>query len=85
MAAHTDYGQTPPAYENDEERKRHLQHIEAMAAELQRSVQEVENCYEAVLARLLRQARIRDYLPVLVAKQVRNVLRAASAAKIHER
>jgi hypothetical protein len=49
-------------------------HFESLAAELHRDREEVQALYERVYLDLSDQARIRDYLPLFVARRARRVL-----------
>ena len=46
----------------------------ALACEMRISVDRVHKLYCIVLERLSKDARIRDYLPILVTKKVRNLM-----------
>lgn len=63
------------SYDNEEERKRHLGTIQMLAVELHMSLEQVRPVYEIELNKLMTHARIRDFLPVLTRRQVREVLR----------
>lgn len=56
-------------------RHKHLHFIESIAEEMQQSVQEIMPLYEEVLEALTVRARIDDYLPILVSKRVKRILR----------
>jgi hypothetical protein len=62
-------------YEDEADRLRHRRYIETTAMELDCSIDEVEEFYEEVLRGMAAKARIRDYLPILVAKSVKRSLR----------
>ncbi len=49
--------------------------IEGLAKEISWPVEEVKNLYVEILEQLSSTARIRDFLPVLTYKKVRDVLR----------
>ena len=53
----------------------HLQTIKALAEEIDRPVEEVNNIYASVLTSLKSSARIKDFLHVLASKRVRDELR----------
>lgn len=53
----------------------HLEAIEALAEEIDRPVEEVNNIYASALGSLRSSARIQDYLIVLTRKKVRDMLR----------
>ncbi|MBS0308383.1 MAG: DUF3562 domain-containing protein [Proteobacteria bacterium] len=63
-------------YLDEAERQRHRNCIEAMALELHRPVEEITLFYEDALSALSDMAHVRDYLPILVAKNVRRALGA---------
>ncbi len=62
-------------YRNAGDRGKHQNVIEQLALELDRTVLDVAPLYEEVLARLRPQAQIQDYLPILVSKRVRQLLK----------
>lgn len=55
----------------------HLHAIHALADETRLPVERVGSVYAVELERLLAGARIKDYLPVLVSRRVRRILRPA--------
>ncbi len=62
-------------YADDKDRSRHQHNIERLAKEIDYPAQLIEPIYEGLLARLRSSATVQDYLPILVAKGVRNALR----------
>ncbi len=46
-----------------------------LASDMRLSIDRVHKLYCIVLERLSKEARIRDYLPILVTKKVRNLMR----------
>ena len=62
-------------YENSAEQALHDGAIDALADEMKIDVSEVRAVYEREYVRLRRAARVRDFLPVLVARHTRDVLR----------
>ena len=62
-------------YDNDEECIRHRSAIRALAHESGAPENDVARIYEQELARLKRRALVKDFLPVLVGRKVRTVLR----------
>jgi uncharacterized protein (DUF2126 family) len=72
---------TPPAhyraslYQDTHDEQRHLHRMHAIAEEVGRPVEEIAALYEDVLEDLKAQARIFDYLPVLVSKKVKKFFR----------
>jgi len=53
----------------------HAHAIEALAVETRAPLERVGNLYAVELERLTVGARIRDYLPVLISRRVRDILR----------
>ena len=62
-------------YNDIDDQVKHLHNIEQLAEEVHRPVQEVIPLYEDVLADLKSNARIHDYLPILVSKNVKHRLK----------
>lgn len=60
-------------YTDMRERLSHFGEVEAIAASLHRSLPEIAPLYEDVLGQLKCQARLHDYLPILVSKKVRAI------------
>lgn len=56
----------------------HAHAIEALAIETQLPVERVGDVYAAELERLMVDARIKEYLPVLTSRRVRQILREHS-------
>lgn len=52
---------------------RHLAAIRALAAEVERPLEEVAAVYQCELLQLAARAAVTDFLPVLVAKRVRQL------------
>ncbi|HXX58016.1 MAG TPA: DUF3562 domain-containing protein [Thermodesulfovibrionales bacterium] len=61
-------------YDNETERRLHIGAIEVLSVRAGLSSDKVERLYEIVLNRFKREARIRDYLPILVSKRVHYLL-----------
>jgi hypothetical protein len=53
----------------------HRDAVTTLAGDMRISVDRVHKLYCIVLERLSKEARIRDYLPILVTKKVRNLMR----------
>jgi hypothetical protein len=53
----------------------HREAVNALADDMQIPVDRVHKIYRIVLERFSKEARIRDYLPILVTKKVRNLMR----------
>ena len=63
------------SYSDSTERVRHVGVMESLAVELGRSIAEIMPLYEDVLVHLRDQAQIQDYLPILVSKRVKLLLK----------
>ena|ERR1700690_3399963 len=61
----------------------HRNAVITLADDMRISVDRVHKLYCIVLERLSKEARIRDYLPILVTKKVRNLMR--KKLTIHDR
>ena len=59
------------SYIDTQNELRHLRHLELLAEELNRPVQEITLVYEDVLMHLKEQARIQDYLVIFASKRVK--------------
>jgi hypothetical protein len=62
-------------YENMDEQKQHASTVKSLAEEVAGPVHEVANIYESVLLEYKDNAKIKDYLPVLVSKKVKQLYR----------
>jgi hypothetical protein len=60
----------------------HEQAIEALAKESLVAIEQVRELYEAEHARLLEQARIKTYVPVIAARLVRTALHQSAPAAV---
>lgn len=65
-------------YENDAEERLHRQAIQRLAQDLGLPEDEIRRLYEEVLCGMGQGARIRDYLVVLVSRQVKDSIRSRS-------
>lgn len=61
-------------YEDDLERKQHLDAMQTLARDVKGSPEEVFQLYEEVLKEYKREARVKLYLSILVSKRVRELL-----------
>ncbi|HVP78909.1 MAG TPA: DUF3562 domain-containing protein [Thermodesulfobacteriota bacterium] len=61
-------------YENDLEKQQHVHAIQILTEGVRISVEEVYQLYEGVLREYKREAKIKIFLPILVAKRVRELL-----------
>jgi hypothetical protein len=64
---------------DEAERKRHLATIERLTEQCGVPRIEVGRRYEAELERILASTRVRDFLPILIARKIRQDLRAYPA------
>jgi hypothetical protein len=62
---------TKPINISRREQLRHRYIIDALASELQLSIEEVAEQYESMHNMLSSSAKVKDYLPVLIAKRIR--------------
>lgn len=60
-------------YFDRDERMKHFREIQLIALESGRSIFDVTQLYEEVLENVKSRAQISNYLPILVAKKVRNI------------
>ena len=61
-------------YDDETEERLHLGAIQALSIRIGLSMDKVERLYEIVLNRFKREAKIRDYLPILVSRRVQYLL-----------
>lgn len=61
-------------YEDEPERLRHLKAMQTVAGRIGASLEEVGKLYELVLKGFKRNARVKDFLPILVSRKVEYVL-----------
>lgn len=61
-------------YENETEGKIHLNAIQSLVRETGMSAEMVSPLYESVFARLRHHARIKEFLPILVSREVKDIL-----------
>lgn len=62
-------------YSDINDRMKHFGEIQSIADDVHRPVQEIARLYEDVLEYMIDQARVTDFLPVLVSKKVRELCR----------
>jgi uncharacterized protein (DUF2236 family) len=63
------------SYEDDAERDLHYRAIQRLAQDTGISEEEVQILYEAVLRTIRERARIKDYLAILVSRNVKDVIK----------
>lgn len=64
-------------YENDTEQRLHSQAIQMLARDLDRPEEEIRRNYETILCSLKERAKIKDYLVILVSRNVKDMIRGA--------
>lgn len=64
-----------PLYESSSDARRHRSQMEYIAGQVRRPLPEVCALYEELLGRLRPGARIKEYLPVIIGKQIREICR----------
>lgn len=67
-------GETATLYDDETERKLHLNAVEMLAMDMGISAEEVERLYNIVLERFKRGATVKDFLPILVSRRVKYLL-----------
>ncbi|MBI3802983.1 MAG: DUF3562 domain-containing protein [Nitrospirae bacterium] len=67
-------------YEDDKEQARHFSAKQRLARELRIPLEEIGALYERILKELRKQARIKEFLSILVSRRVRDLLRPKKAA-----
>ncbi len=62
-------------YENDAERRQHSQAIRMLAEDLGKPEEEIRAVYDSIYCSIKEGARIKDYLILLVSRNVRDSVR----------
>ena len=62
-------------YGNAAEERQHLDAIQRIAQDLDMRVEEIREIYEEFLGGVKQQAKIKDYLIILVSRQVKDAIR----------
>ena len=62
-------------YDNDKDRKLHSSAIHMLAREFNIPKEEIQGMYETMLSNLKERARVKDYLAVLVSRNVKDMIR----------
>ncbi|HAM49651.1 MAG TPA: hypothetical protein DCP92_02745 [Nitrospiraceae bacterium] len=68
-------------YDDEIERRLHLSAMKMLSDHAGLSADMVERLYEIVLDRLKREAKIKDFLPILVSRRVRYLLNKKELTK----
>ena len=63
-------------YENITEERQHLDAIQRLAQDLDLQVEEIREIYEECLGGVKQHAKIKDYLIILVCRQVKDSIRS---------
>jgi len=66
---------TVGVYENDTDRKQHSRAIQMLAKDLHIPEEEIKILYEKTLASIKERARIKDYLAILVSRNVKGMIK----------
>lgn len=61
-------------YENEKEEQRHSNAIEMLAKDLGISVNRIHYLYEMILKEFIKDSKIKDYLPILVSRRVKDIV-----------
>ena len=61
-------------YEDEVEEKLHRNAIQSLVRETGMPAEAVSSLYESVFARLKHHAKIKEYLPILVSREVKDIL-----------
>jgi hypothetical protein len=73
------------AYENDSERKQHSRAIKRLAEDLDIPEEEIQVLYEKTLCSLKEGARVKDFLAILVCRNVKAMIKGRLPEKRRER
>ncbi|MEK6656764.1 MAG: DUF3562 domain-containing protein [Nitrospirota bacterium] len=63
-------------YDDEQEKKQHIHAIQILSRDIGAPVEEISGIYEIELERLKHDAKVRTYLTVLVARRVKEKLKA---------
>jgi hypothetical protein len=64
-----------PQLEDEVEKKRHAHAIQTLARDMGIPVEEVNQLYEQELEKLKEYARVKDFLPLIVSRRVKDLLK----------
>jgi ABC-type molybdate transport system substrate-binding protein len=68
-------------YDSDLERKLHQSNITSLSYKFHEDINSITKIYETILERYKRQAKIKDFLSVLVFKKVQRIMRVKNKNK----
>ena len=63
---------TSCTYDNETDQKMHLRAIQMLATEFSIPQEEVQELYESMLCNMKERARVKDYLVILVSRNVKD-------------
>ncbi|HXX54041.1 MAG TPA: DUF3562 domain-containing protein [Thermodesulfovibrionales bacterium] len=69
-----DHSDAEPLYEDESERLRHLNAIQVLATHFGASPKEIEQVYEKILGGYKKDAKVIDFLPILVSRRVKHLI-----------
>ncbi|MGO9612575.1 MAG: DUF3562 domain-containing protein [Dissulfurispiraceae bacterium] len=69
------------SYENDVDRKQHSRTVRMLARDLGIPEEEIRMLYETMLCGLKERARIKDYLVILISRNVKNMIRGGMSSQ----
>ena len=69
-------------YEDENEKRLHMNAIQILAMHVGASPVEIEGVYEMVLSRYKKYAKVRDFLPILVSREVKHLINTKRAIRI---
>ena len=67
--------------ENDADRKQHSRAIRMLAKDLGIPEEEIQIIYETMLCSLKERARIKDYLVILISRNVKNMIKGGMSSQ----
>jgi len=68
-------------YEDENEKRLHMNAIQMLAMHVGESPVEIEEVYEMILSRYKKYAKVRDFLPILVSKEVKHLISSSRKEK----
>jgi hypothetical protein len=76
--------QANPLYANEAEKRLHANAINQLCQELSKPAENIRPIYEKVLSELKREAKIKDYLSILVARTIRESAKGNADTQVSE-
>ncbi len=65
-------------YENEEQRKQHLRAIQILIKEVRGPGEEITRLYYLVLQEYEKEAKVKIFLPILISKRVKEMIKTGS-------